>query len=135
MGNDFVKPSRKNILQPSLFAEYREAKLSDLKECSAYLAGLNHTGFLNQNEFEDTFGVLFKDPDPHFALFEKSAIETQIPLPMREDDKQPFGTVDPLVVCTIISLLAKDSVDKKFVYLYDLHFKNETHDLEVRTYA
>ena len=37
MGNDFVKPSTKNILNPGLFAEITDAKLTDVKECSEFL--------------------------------------------------------------------------------------------------
>lgn len=128
MGNEFAKPSSKNILNHLLFAEITDAKLSDLIECSDFL-GRNKDN-LNQAQFEDTFGVLFKDPDPHFAVFEKNAVESQIATSLREEDSQPDGTVNPFVVCTIIALLSKDSVDKKFSYLYDLHFDNEK-DLEV----
>jgi len=131
MGSDFAKPNAKNILNPILFLEYTDTKLADLKECSTYLSVLNKP-YLNQSDFEDTFGLLFMELDPHFAAFEISAIETQIPASMREDIRQPLGTVDPLVVCTLIALLSKDSVEKKFVYLYELNFSDNNKKLEVR---
>ena len=124
-----MKPSTKNILNPGLFAEITDAKLTDVKECSEFLGP--DTDFLNSIAFEDAFGVLFKDPDPHFAAFERNAVQSQIPAPLREQDTQPDGTVDPFVVCTIISLLSKDTVENKFTYLYELHFNNEK-ELEVR---
>ena len=127
MGNEFVKPSKKNILRPDLFVEYIDAKLSDVRESSDYLA-LKNVKFLNKREFDEAFSVLFKDPDDHFHIFERSAVESQISLAHREDSVQPYGTVNSFVVCTIISLLSKDSVDKKMAYLYDLHFNN---DLEI----
>eukprot|EP00603_Paraphysomonas_imperforata_P003094 CAMPEP_0114427874 /NCGR_PEP_ID=MMETSP0103-20121206/8607_1 /TAXON_ID=37642 ORGANISM="Paraphysomonas imperforata, Strain PA2" /NCGR_SAMPLE_ID=MMETSP0103 /ASSEMBLY_ACC=CAM_ASM_000201 /LENGTH=783 /DNA_ID=CAMNT_0001597017 /DNA_START=280 /DNA_END=2631 /DNA_ORIENTATION=+ len=63
-------------------------------------------------------------------MFEKSAILSQLPASQRDEDDQPEGTVNPAVVCTILSLLSKDSVEKKFMFLYELHFDNKN-DMEV----
>lgn len=129
MGNDFAKPSAKNILNVALFEEYTNSKLSDVKEASSYLGG--NTACLSPKQFEDAFSVLFKDCDQHFAVFEKEAVLSQLPASLREDDHQRGGTVNPFMVCTIVALLSKDNVDKKFTYLYELHFNN-TNPMEVR---
>jgi len=128
MGNDFAKPSAKSIIKPHLFDEYIDAKLSDVKEAYEYIGGSREG--ISRKKFEDTFSVLFKDCDPHFTMFEKSAILSQLPASQRDEDDQPEGTVNPAVVCTILSLLSKDSVEKKFMFLYELHFDNKN-DMEV----
>jgi hypothetical protein len=124
MGNDFVKPSSKSILNPVLFEEYTYANLNDVKESSDFLG--KNTDFLDKVQFENAFSALFKDPDPHFAIFEKTAIGAQLQGSSSQlDDGQVDSTVNPFVVCTLIALLSKDSVDKKFTYIHDLHFNND----------
>lgn len=128
MGNDFAKPTAKNVLKPLLFQEYVHASLVDVKEASAYLGG--RRAGLTPKEFDDVFSVLFKDCDQHFVMFEKNSILSQLPASQQDEDGQENGTVNPLVVCTIVALLSKGSVDSKFIYLHDLFFGNHS-DMEV----